>query len=72
MNKKDEMYHFIIDQQDIEKLKKMVDDVYNDLISWIDVTFTQEGLEFAEMLWGKDISRAVIARSLKYGAEPLG
>lgn len=60
MSQKASSFHFIIDQQDIEKLKKMVDEVSNDLNSWIDVTYPPESdepvkesspfLEFVEML----------------------
>jgi hypothetical protein len=43
----------------------MIDDVGKDLKPWIDVTFTPEGLEFAEMLWDPTMHGAVIARPMK-------
>jgi hypothetical protein len=68
--------HFVIDQQNIEKLQKMVDDVGKDLNTWIDITCMQEGenppvLEFAEMLWNPTKKLAVVARSMKYEAQQL-
>ena len=71
-----ESYHFVIDQQNIEKLQKMVDDVGKDLNTWIDVTFIQEGenppvMEYAEMLWDQTKNRAVIARIAKFEAQML-
>jgi hypothetical protein len=76
MNIPAKQYHFIIDQQNIEKLQKMIDDVSKDLNTWIDVTFIQEGenppiVEFAEMLWEPTTTQAFIARYVKYKAEPL-
>jgi hypothetical protein len=70
-----EKYHFVIDQQNVEKLQKMVDDVGKDLNTWIDLTISRKGetpgvMEFAEMLWHTTKPRAVIARSVKYEAKP--
>lgn len=71
-----EKYHFVIDQQNVGMLKKMVDDVGTDLFSLIDVTITPQGenppvLEFDEMLWDPTKNRATVARSVKYEAELL-
>lgn len=71
-----EIYHFVIDQLNIEELQKMVDDVGKDLNTWIDVTFNPEGenppvVEFAEMLWDPTKSRAGIVRTANYEAQPF-
>jgi 2-hydroxy-3-keto-5-methylthiopentenyl-1-phosphate phosphatase len=71
-----EIYHFVINQQNVEKLQKMVDDVGKDLNTWIEVIYTPEELpppvmEFAEMLWDKDIGRVVVVRSMEYMAQPM-
>jgi hypothetical protein len=65
-----EKYHFVIDQQNIEKLQKMVDDVGKDINTWIDLTYTPEGLEFTEMLWDPTMNRVIVARTVKYQSEP--
>ena len=77
MNKKSDSYHLIIDHQNIEKLKKMVDEVSNEINSLIDVIYTLEGenppaLEFTEMLWDPQSKLAIVVRTLKYKAEPFG
>jgi hypothetical protein len=71
----------VIDQQNIEMLQKMVDDVGKDINTWIDVTCIPGSdrpgeenpptLEFTEMLWNPDGSRAIITRSVKYEARQL-
>jgi hypothetical protein len=71
-----EKYHFVIDQQNVEELKKMIADVGNDLYSLIDVTITLEGekhplMEFDELLWDPTKNRAIVARSVKFEAELL-
>ena len=33
-----EKHHFVIDQQNVEKLQKMIEDVGKDLNTWIGVT----------------------------------
>jgi hypothetical protein len=71
-----EKYHFVIDQQNVEKLRKMVDDVGTDPYSLIDVTISPEGkyppvMEVAEMSWDPTKNRAIVARSVKYEAEVL-
>ncbi|MFZ2096997.1 MAG: hypothetical protein WAV05_10200 [Anaerolineales bacterium] len=81
MNEKAKPYHFIIDGQNIVPLKKMVNEVLRDSNCWIDITFMNRSkelgdflstaLEFAEMLWDKDISRAVLASTVKYQAQLL-
>jgi hypothetical protein len=81
MSEKARLYHIVFDQQNIERLRKMVNQVAHDPNGWIDVTCrpgsdepgkeSPPTLEFAEMLWDEAISRAVIARSVKYEAQAL-
>jgi hypothetical protein len=68
-------------QQNIKKLRKMVNDVGHNPNGWIDVTFIPESdksekesppmLEVVEMRWEESGERAVIARSVKYEAQLL-
>ena len=76
MSENAKLSHFIIDQQNVEKSQKMIDDVGKDLNTWIDVTFKPEGenppvVEFAEMLWNPTKNRVVIASYVKYEAQLL-
>jgi hypothetical protein len=69
-------YHFVIDQQNVEELKKIVAEVGKNSSSIIDVTITSKGenppvLEFDELLWDTTKNRAIVARSVKYEAEQV-